>query len=412
MTDNQCAFSNTFTTLRARGLSQHPADTATSVVSIDSEGTIAIGGLAGAINLLTEARQLLTSNGTESVALDVGTTSQVLTANSSAGDSIKWANLPPATSTSLGIVYGVIMGTSAGGEYNIGYGPSALNPATSGYQNIAVGNGALSVLTSTSANMAVGAASLNSCTTGNFNNAVGPGALQFVTTGSNNVGIGYQSGYNVSTGGSNICIGYQAGEGVTTTANNIIIGGNANIGSDTVADSIVLGVNAVCSNSNECYPASIDHLNVPSLTTLANGTGTLVQYGGTNAGWVQASGGTYNSVEKIDTAISALQSNSSVSTTGPFVPTFSSEVNCTAAAVNSGFSYYGEDFYNLYMLFTLDVTGSSISSFSVNISGIPGEYNTSFTPTAVVSVSSGISLYHSVTLSFSTGSATISLSFT
>jgi len=43
-TDNQCAFSNTFTTLRARGLSQHPASTATSVVSIDSEGTIAIGG--------------------------------------------------------------------------------------------------------------------------------------------------------------------------------------------------------------------------------------------------------------------------------------------------------------------------------------------------------------------------------
>jgi len=44
MTDNQCTFSNTFTTLRARGLSQHPAGTANSVVSIDSEGTIAVGG--------------------------------------------------------------------------------------------------------------------------------------------------------------------------------------------------------------------------------------------------------------------------------------------------------------------------------------------------------------------------------
>jgi len=40
--------------------------------------------------------------------------------------------------------------------------------------------------------------------------------------------------------------------------------------------------------SNECYLASIDHLNVPALTTLADGTGTLVQYGGANAGWVQA----------------------------------------------------------------------------------------------------------------------------
>jgi len=54
-TNNQCSFSNTFTTLRARGLSQHPAGTATLVVSINGEGTIAIGGLAGAINLLTEA---------------------------------------------------------------------------------------------------------------------------------------------------------------------------------------------------------------------------------------------------------------------------------------------------------------------------------------------------------------------
>jgi len=79
-TNNQCMFSNTFTTLRARGLSQHPASTATSVVSINSDGTIAVGGSARAANLLTEARQLLTSNGTETVALDVGTTGQVLMA--------------------------------------------------------------------------------------------------------------------------------------------------------------------------------------------------------------------------------------------------------------------------------------------------------------------------------------------
>jgi len=72
-----------------------------------------------------------------------------------------------------------------------------------------------------------------------------------------------------------------------------------------------LWANAVCSNSNECYLAGIDHLNVPSLTTSANGTGTLVQYGGANAGWVQASGGTYNSVEKIDTFISTIQGKGS-----------------------------------------------------------------------------------------------------
>jgi len=35
-------------------------------------------------------------------------------------------------------------------------------------------------------------------------------------------------------------------------------------------------------------------------TILADGMGTLLQYGGANADWVEASGGTYNSVEKID----------------------------------------------------------------------------------------------------------------
>jgi len=122
-TNNQCAFSNTFTTLRARGLSQHPADTATLVVSIDSEGTIAIGGSAGAINLLTEAGQLLTSNGTKSVAPNVGTTGQVLTANSLAANGIEWANLliTPAGSAN----YGVIIGTTppnGSGTISIGYG--------------------------------------------------------------------------------------------------------------------------------------------------------------------------------------------------------------------------------------------------------------------------------------------------
>jgi len=70
-----------------------------------------------------------------------------------------------------------------------------------------------------------------------------------------------------------------------------------------VAALIVLGANAVCRNSNECYLANVNHLNIPALTTLAYGTGTLVQCGGANTGWVKASGGTYNLVEKIDTII-------------------------------------------------------------------------------------------------------------
>jgi len=53
--------------------------------------------------------------------------------------------------------------------------------------------------------------------------------------------------------------------------------------------------------------SNIHHFNIPALTTSANGTGTLLQYGGANADWVEASGGTYNLVEKIDTIISTIQ---------------------------------------------------------------------------------------------------------
>jgi len=121
-TDNQCAFSNTFTTLRARGLSQHPTGTTTLVVSIDSNGIIAVGGSAGAVNLLTEAGQLLTSNRTEAVALDAGTTGQVLTANSSVANGVEWAALPttPAGSTNYGVIIGT-MPQNGTGTISIGW---------------------------------------------------------------------------------------------------------------------------------------------------------------------------------------------------------------------------------------------------------------------------------------------------
>jgi len=157
-------------------------------------------------------------------------------------------------------------------------------------------------------------------------------------------------------------------------SNNIYIGPGAITSAAEVSNSIMLGSGATSGVSNEFMISNIDHLNIPSLTTSTDGTGTLLQWGGAKVGWVQASGGTYNSVSKIDTAISTLQSNSGVSSTGPFVPTFSFEVNCTAASVNSGYSYYGEDFYNPYMLFTVNVTGSSVSSFSFDVSDIPRQF--------------------------------------
>jgi len=166
------------------------------VVSIDSEGTIAVGGLARAANLLTEAGQLLTSNRTESVALDVGTTGQVLMANSSAADGIKWANL---LTTPVGSAnYGLIIGTTP------------------------------------------------------------------------------------PNGSGTISIGYGAGSINSDATNCIIIGTNSNCGSGT-SNTILMGTGTSTGVSNEFYLQQIEHFDIPNLTTSANGTGILMQYGGANA---------------------------------------------------------------------------------------------------------------------------------
>jgi len=69
----------------------------------------------------------------------------------------------------------------------------------------------------------------------------------------------------------------------------------------------MLGIGATSGVSNEFMISNIGHFNIPALTTSADGTGILVQYGGANADWVEASGSTYNLVEKIDNIISTIQ---------------------------------------------------------------------------------------------------------
>jgi len=206
MTDNQCAFSDTFTTLQARGLSQHPADTATLVISINSNGIIAVGGLAGAVNNLTEAGQLLTSNRTQMVALDAGATSQVLTANSSAANGIRWADLPAAMPTTLGVMYGTLPTSNIDLSLSLGYGSEA--PST---WSIAIGNSVLAAAESTpQCDVAVGTENLQNLTTSSFNTTIGQNSLAKIMTGGSNVAIGYSAGggaYGFVTSGGNIAIG-------------------------------------------------------------------------------------------------------------------------------------------------------------------------------------------------------------
>jgi len=131
--------------------------------------------------------------------------------------------------------------------------------------------------------------------------------------------------------------------------------------------------------------------------------GTILQFD--SGGNIAPSAGTYNTVSKIDTELPSLSSSvstntsdisslttqvstnttdianlqNSVSLTGLFVPTFSSESNCTATATNSGYSYYGQRFLNCFMLFAINVS-STPTSFSVTVGSFPATFDPTVTP--------------------------------
>jgi len=190
------------------------------------------------------------------------------------------------------------------------------NAIATGLWSIAIGN---NVLTSTEGssqcNVAVGSYNLQNLTTGQYNTAIGQGLMHNLTTGSSNVALGYEAGSGYESnegfqmGSNNIAIGNFAGSGTDdiVVSNNIYIGPNTATSATGVSNSIMLGSGATSGVSNEFMINNIHHLNIPALTTSANGTGILLQYGGANTDWVEASGGTYNSVEKIDTIISTIQ---------------------------------------------------------------------------------------------------------
>jgi len=219
--------------------------------------------------------------------------------------------LPLATPTTLGVLYGTLPTPSyVNSSLSLGANANAV-----GTWSIAIGNDVLtSAEDSTECNVAIGSYNLKNLTTGQFNTAIGQGSLNNLTTGNSNVALGYEAGGGYSTtdgiqtGSNNIAIGNFAASGTNDVAcsNNIYIGPSTATSATGVSNSIMLGSGATSGVSNEFMISNIDHLNIPSLTTSTDGTGTL-QWGGANVGWVQASGGTYNSVSKIDTIISTIQ---------------------------------------------------------------------------------------------------------
>jgi len=114
------------------------------VVSIDSEGTIAVGG--------------------------------------SLVDS-----LPIATPTLLGVMYGFLsLPNDVNSSLSLGY-----NAIAAGQWSIAIGNNVLTSAEGPSqCNVTIGSYNLKNLTTGQFNTAIGQGSMDNLTTGSSNVASG------------------------------------------------------------------------------------------------------------------------------------------------------------------------------------------------------------------------------
>jgi len=177
MTNNQCAFSDTFTTLRARGLSQYPTDTATLVISIDSNGIIAVGSIVD--------------------------------------------SLPIAMPTTLGVMYGTPPSpTYVNSSLSLG-----ANAIAAGTWSIAINNNVLiSAKPASQCNVAVGSYNLQNMNTGQYNTAIGQGSMDNLTTGSSNVALGYEAGgsyeytNSFQMGRNNIAIGNFSGSRTNNTA--------------------------------------------------------------------------------------------------------------------------------------------------------------------------------------------------
>ena len=140
--------------------------------------------------------------------LSVGTNDQVLTADSTCTNGVKWSNAStsPATPTSTGTVIGC---TTAA---NTALGCNALGSNLIGACNVAIGTRALCATTNTAYQTAVGALALCAVTTGGTNTALGALAGKNITTGTYNIVIGANVDAQSPTGNCQLAIGWDAGQ--------------------------------------------------------------------------------------------------------------------------------------------------------------------------------------------------------
>jgi hypothetical protein len=183
--------------------------------------------------------------------LSVGTDGQVLAADSTCANGVKWASTStsPATPTTTGTVIGCTVAA------NTALGCSAFAANLTGVCNVAIGTRALCATTNTVYTTAVGALALCAVTTGGTNVALGALAGKNITTGGLNVVIGTNLDAPSATGSCQLAIGYDAACYWLTGCSDLSIKPGAGIrdcaGSAGTAGQVLTsnGSNAVCWSS-------------------------------------------------------------------------------------------------------------------------------------------------------------------
>jgi len=151
------------------------------------------------------------------------------------------------------------------------------------------------------------------------NVGVGPGVLGNLTTGTQNTVVGNWEDalpYMITSGSNNTFIGYNTGKSCEQGSNNTFVGANAQLqpGQTLFTRSIALGAGVEITNSDQFVVASnVTSFIIPGLTaSTGTGEGTILDFD--SSGNIIPSAGTYNTVSKIDTELSSLQSSINTNT--------------------------------------------------------------------------------------------------
>ena len=251
-----------------------------SSTHVDSNNTIAIGGVVSAINSVAIGVNSLVSNttGTENTAygyesLSANTIGNKNTAN---GYQALTSNIDGDYNTAVGYL---ALRSNINGFYNTAIGNRALFYNIGGGDNTAVGHQALISNVSGGGNTANGGLALRSNQTGDFNVAIGYMALMD-NVSSNNTALGGKS-LKLNTGSGNTAVGFNAGDVNTSGSNNTLIGYDADVSSNNLTNATAIGYNAAVDASNKIQLGDTNITNVGTSGSITAGAITIPNIDGT-----------------------------------------------------------------------------------------------------------------------------------